>query len=152
MLSIVSCFMASCTSSTDDVRQDVIFKNGTEDTLFIAASHYDDIDSVDFQLFPDYDMLANGSVYTDDVSLWSGINAQRECFVYPDSACLVDDYYLFNDKDTCYFFLVKLSDAKMFSWHEIRTCGLYQRCVVTKNRKGEFDRIIRYADTAEDKK
>lgn len=138
------------------------FKNCTEDTLFIGASHYDNIDSIDEQLEPRWWIPANSILDTTDVSLWERkiehtddyycvFEANRDWYIYPDSVCLVDYYYLFNNgkNDTCYFFLIKWSDAKRYSWDEIRDKKMYRTWIVTKDKNGEYDKNIRYSDSDE---
>ena len=144
------CLLLSCIPVFDRGKTAVL-KNCTEDTLFIGASHYDNIDSVDCQLFPFYNMLANSGLDTTGVSIWKNIEEPyersfgKDGFIYPDSTCATDYYLLFTeDNDTCYFFLVKWHDAKQYSWDEIRSKKLYRRWMTVKNKDGEFDRNIRY--------
>ena len=159
-LSIAILFFYILTTSTS-CRRTTGFKNCTNDTLFIGASHYDNIDSVDCQLEPRYHRKPDNSILdSTDVSLWE-IKVVRSgdyyvnfipCkygYIYPDSICSLDDCYL-NDidtSDTCYFFLIKWSDAKKYSWDEIREQKLYRKWVVTRDKKGEFDGNIRYSDS-----
>lgn len=87
------------------------FTNRTNDTLFIGASHYDTIDSVDCLLQPAY-LPIDSDLYPSKVTLWNGIDVQGD-IVYPDSLFTIDGNYLFNNTDTCYFFLIKWKDAKI---------------------------------------
>ena len=130
------------------------FKNCTEDTLFIGASHYNNIDSIDEQLAPCYDLCANDNLDTSGISLWKEriimrnsleyyIGAFKSCYIYPDSTCTINDYYLFDKNDTCYFFLIKWSDAKKCTWDEIRDKKMYRTWIVTKDKNGEYDKNIR---------
>ena len=149
------CMLLSCIP-VFDWGKSAVFNNCTEDTLFIGASHYDNIDSVEYQLIPHYNMHANSGLDTTDVSIWKNIEKtyehgivyisfRKDFFIYPDSTGIMDYYYLFpDDNDTCYFFLVKWHDAKQYSWDEIRSKKLYRRWVTVKNKDGEFDRNIRY--------
>ena len=50
--------------------------------------------------------------------------------------------YLFNNTDTCYFFLIKWKDAKQYSWDEIRIKKLYHRRIVVRDFNGKFDKTI----------
>lgn len=113
ILSLVSSCIPIC-----DSRTIAIFTNRTNDTLFIGASHYDMIDSVDCQLQPAYLSIDSG-LYPSKVALWNLIDVQRN-IVYPDSLFTIDGNYLFNNTDTCYFFLIKWKDAKQYSWDDIR--------------------------------
>ena len=133
----------------------VIFNNCTKDTLFIGASQYDNIDSVDSQLLPDYNKLANSSLDTTGVSIWKNIEKNygkgyihikfwKDSFILPDSMCTIKENHLFYDNDTCYFFLIKWKDAKNYSWDYIRAKKLYQRWITIKDKDGVFDRNIRY--------
>ena len=151
-------FFYMLATSTSCVRL-MCFKNCTNDTLYICASHYDNIDSVDCQLEVEYSIPENSILDTTDVSLWerrkigdyyADFIPFKDLYIFPDSSCVINDYY-FYDKDkpgTTYFFLVKWSDAKKYSWDEIRENKLYRKWVVTRNKKGEFDRNIRYTDSA----
>ena len=151
-LSLLSSCMPGCDWGTL-----VLFKNCTKDTLFIGASQFDKIDSVDSQLFPDYNKLANSSLDTTGVSIWKNIEKNygkgfiyikfwKDCFIYPDSMCTIKRNHLFIDNDTCYFFLVRWKDAKQYSWDEIRAKKLYKRWITAKNKDGDCDRNIRYDD------
>jgi hypothetical protein len=63
--------------------------------------------------------------------------------ILPDSICGISGNYLSCITDTCYFFLVKLKDAKRHSWNEIRSKKLFRKWIVTRNKNGEFDRNIK---------
>lgn len=136
---IVICSLSSCIPITHS-RVLAVFKNCTNDTLFIGASHYDMIDSVDYQLQPTYLPIDSG-LYPSKVMLWNGIDVQRD-IVYPDSLFTIDGNYLFNNTDTCYFFLIKWKDAKNHSWDEIRMKKLYRRRIVVRNYDGKFNQTI----------
>lgn len=123
-------------------RHSATFRNCTNDTLFIGASHYDNIDSVEWLVQPAYFPSA-GDIDTVNVSLWKGEFATGDSFVYPDSACTIDADYLFHNTDTCYFFLVRWRDAKIYSWDEIRRKNLFKKWIVTKDGAGEINRNIR---------
>ena len=123
--------------------------------MFIGASQYNNIDSVDCQLFPDYNQLANNNLDTTGTSLWKNIEKPygkgfvyikfwKDGYIYPDSTCTIKENRLFEDNDTCFFFLVKWKDAKKYSWDEIRAKKLYRRWVAVKNKDGDCDRNIRY--------
>jgi hypothetical protein len=135
--------ISSCIPIVDS-KVAVGFRNCTNDTLFIGASHYDNIDNVDNQLLPNYNIICNSNFKITNLSLWKRISTQGDFFVYPDSTCLIDDNYLFGNKDTCYFFLIKWRNAKRYSWDEIRTKKLFYRWIVTRDPEGKFDRNIRY--------
>lgn len=151
---IILCTVSSCISVFDSGVA-VGFKNCTSDTLYIGASNYDHIDSVNCQLFPHYNIIANSTIDTTNISLWEDkiinqngstiyIPFRKNHFVYPDSICVINANCLFEDTDTCYFFLVKWNDAKNYSWDEIRAKKLYKKWITTKNKDGDCDRNIRY--------
>lgn len=156
-LSIAILFFYMLATSTS-CHTEIPFVNCTNDTLFIGASHYNNIDSIDAQLVPDY--YDSISLDTTNISLWEdriikidsasfNVNAYKDCFIYPDSMCTIEYCYM-NDKsksDTTYFFLIKWSDAKRYSWDEIRENKLYRKWFAVRNKKGEFDRNIRYSDS-----
>ena len=136
ILVMVSSFIPIC-----DSRTIAIFTNRTNDTLFIGASHYNTIDSVDCQLYPAY--LPNDSCfYPSKVTLWKGIDVQGD-IIYPDSMFTIDGEYLFNNTDTCFFFLIKCKDAIKYSWDEIRMMKLYRQRIVVRNDDGKFNQTIR---------
>ena len=160
-IGIAIVFFYMLTTSTS-CRRVICFSNCTNDTLYIGASHYDDIDSIDKQLEPCWWIPANSILDTTDVSLWERktehsddyycvFEANRDWYIYPDSICSIDDCYL-NDKDksdTCYFFLIKWSDVKRYSWDEIRANKLYRKWIVAKDEDGNYDTSIRYSDSDE---
>lgn len=159
-LSIAILFFYILTTSTS-CRRTTGFKNCTNDTLFIGASHYDNIDSIDCQLEPFYHHKPENSILdTTDVSLWEKKTLKigdyycdfvpcKDWNIYPDSICSIDEDYLCEkcESGTTYFFLVKWSGAKKYSWDEIREQKLYRKWVVTRDKKGEFDGNIRYSDS-----
>lgn len=152
---VILCLLSSCTSC----KRNACFKNCTNDTLFIGSSHYDNIDSIDNQLDPIYYKPANANLDTTDISLWNkrrikdvydiirDYEAHKDWYIYPDSSCLIDYYYLFDfdNVDTCYFFLIKWRDAKVYSWDEIRAHKLYYRWIVTRNKEYEYNTNIKYS-------
>ena len=145
---IILCVLSSCRPIIDS-RVDAIFKNCTNDTLFIGASHYDNVDSVEFLVNPNYNILANSDLDTTDISLWQGAFARANSFIYPDSTCAINANYLYQDKDTCYFFLIKWGNAKRYSWDEIRTQKIFRRWIVIRDTAGKFDKNIRYLNSVE---
>jgi len=94
-----------------------------------------------------YIQFDSTGIDTAGVSLWKKGYVRSDCFVLPDSACDVNYNYLFQDHDTCYFFLIKYSDAKHHSWDEIREKRLYRKWVVTRKEDGTFNKDIRYGDS-----
>ena len=121
------------------------FVNCTNDTLFICPSHCNDIDSIYDRAFP----LYSQSRCMDDYVLLevNGLYIHNNEAIFPDSTCRTD-YYLLRKTDTTYFFLIKWSDAKKYSWDEIRDKKMYRKWIVTRNKKGEYDEKIRYIDSA----
>ena len=122
------------------------FKNCTNDTLYIGASHYDNIDSIGHQLDPDYNILVNKGLDTTDISLWKRVYAHKDCFVFPDSMCSAEVENVFYNSDTSYLFLIKYRDAKQYTWDEIRKRKLYHRHIVVRDAEGNYERNIRYQD------
>ena len=119
------------------------FQNCTSDTLFVGASHYNNMDSVKCVVWgesflPDSEpdtLLKNGDFYYESRDV-----------VYPDSTCAIDECALFCGYDTCYFFLIKWSDAKKYSWDEIREQKRYHTWIVARDKNGNYDKNIRYSD------
>lgn len=133
-----------------------VFKNCTNDTLYIGVSHYDNIDSIITQLIPCYEMPIDSNLDTAEISLWQerviksedifygdqSVCVFKDCYIYPDSTCIIDANYLVNNTDTCFFFLIAWKDAKQYSWDEIRNRKLYHRMIVTRDIEGRYDRNI----------
>lgn len=142
-VSIVICLISSCIPIVH-TRVLAVFKNCTNDTVYIGASHYDNIDSVSEQVGPHYNFVANNDLDNSDISLWKGTCFRSDNFICPDSLCSIDADYLFHNADTCYFFLIKWNNAKRHSWNEILTNKLYEKWVVIRNPNGEFEKNIRY--------
>jgi hypothetical protein len=150
-------------ATSTSCRRVIDFKNCTNDTLFVGASHCDNIDSIDCQLEPRYHHITENSILdSTDVSLWEikvvktgdyyvDFIPCKYGYIYPDSIGSIDDCYLYDKgkPDTTYFFLIKWSDAKRYSWDEIRKKKLYRRWIVAKDKKGEYDRNIRYPESAD---
>ena len=139
------CLLSACIPPVCSTRYVASFKNCTNDTVYIGAAFYDNIDSLYDQLSPGYNIKANSGLDTTGISLWKGMVFSSDEFVYPDSMCLMNaDVLFFNtDIDTCYFFSIKWKDARKFSWDEIRSKKLYRKSVVTRKENGEFDWNIR---------
>lgn len=127
----------------DYVRNE-LFVNCTNDTLFICPSHCNDIDSIYDRAFP----LYSQSRCMDDYVLLevNGLYIHNNEAIFPDSTCRTD-YYLLRKTDTTYFFLIKWSDARKYSWDEIRKNKLYRKWVATRNKKDEYEKNIRYSDS-----
>lgn len=123
-------------------RHTVVFRNCTKDTLFVGASLYDNIDSVNSMLFPDYTRYDD--LDTIIVFQHKYLNVHPTSFVLPDSLCSCNLNYLFNEQGICYFFLIKWQDAMNHSWNEICKKKLYHRLVVSKDKDGKFDTNIKY--------
>ena len=144
ILGTVLIILGLFSSCVMDFACNACFKNCTNDTLLIGASHYNNIDSVKYVVWggssldskPDT-LLKNGDLYFESRDV-----------VYPDSTCAIDEYLL-KKNDTCYFFLIKWSDAKRYSWDEIREQKRYRKWIVTRNKKGEYDEKIRYLDSVD---
>ena len=117
---------------------DYIFMNRTGDSLFIGASYYDEIDSVDYQLEP---LFYDRGFHPDTLTIWNKICVQDN-IIYPDSSFRINSVYLSVNNDSCYLFLVKWRDANDYSWDEIRMKKLYRRRKVVRNSDGDFDRTI----------
>lgn len=132
--------------------QEVFFSNCTNDTLLIGASQCNNIDGLDYVLTPFYTVR---EFNTEEFSLKKS-SAPSFCFderdiIFPDSICSINYYCLFdnNKTDTAYFFLIKWSDAKKYSWDEIREQKLYRKWIVTRDKDGNYDTNIRYSDSDE---
>ena len=135
LLIVQSCIPVICS------RQEVIFKNMTQDTLLVGVSHYNCIDSVKSSAWPNYNIKKN--LDTIIVKLNNGGNITYGDFIYPDSSCTIDTSYFVFCHGPCYFFLVRLRDAKNNSWAEIKSRKLFRRQIVTRGN-GNIDRNIRY--------
>lgn len=142
-ISLIICFFISC-ENIGFYRIAAEFKNCTEDTLLIGASQYNDIDSVKYILERMYS--PEGSSPCDSMlTIWEKNINEINC-IYPDSLCAIGGNYLFNNNDTCYFFLIKWDNAKKFSLHEIRSLKLYNRWATVRGEDGRFNNSISYRD------
>ena len=83
-ISIVICSLSSCIP-IGDTRVLAVFKNCTNDTVYIGASHYDNIDSVSEQVSPVYNFVANNGLDISNISLWKRTYFCSDNFIYPDS-------------------------------------------------------------------
>lgn len=138
-IAVILGLLSSCIPICD-TRTIAMFTNRTNDTLFIGASHYDTIDSVDYLLQPAYLPIDSG-LYPSRLVLWKDSDVQGG-IVCPDSLFTINGNYLFNNSDTCYFFLIKWKDAKNNSWDEIRMKKLYRRRIIVRDCNGKFDKTI----------
>lgn len=138
---VILCLLSSCIPGFDTMIV-ATFKNCTNDTLFIGASYYNNIDSVKLLVQPAY-VLSVNDIDTANVSLWKGGFANSDSFVYPDSTCAINAEYLFGKCDTCYFFLVRWKDAKRYSWDEIHKQEIFRKWIVVRNAEGKFDMNIK---------
>ena len=76
-ISVIVSLLSSCIPVMDYSEAfQVRFKNCTNDTLFIGASHYNDIDSVYYQLNPIADFSVG--INTKNISLWNNLNNKNE--------------------------------------------------------------------------
>lgn len=147
-LSVVILFFYILATSTSCVRN-IGFVNYTSDTLVVGTAYYDNIDSVKYKLWCGVNSSTNAELDT----LWKDHDFYFDIgdIIYPDSIGGIDECCLFNfgKTDTCYFFLIKWSDAKRYSWDEIRDKKMYHTWIVTRNKKGEFDKNIKYTNSIE---
>lgn len=135
--------MSSCVPMCSS-RHTVWFRNCTKDTLFIGLSYYDNIDSVNGNLCPNVKVFGSDSLEMTIIHQIKWLNIHSTDFVAPDSMCSTVLEYLFNQHDSCYFFLIKEEDAMKYSWEEIRAKRLYRKWVIARDSDGNFDRNVRY--------
>ena len=139
-ISVIASLLSSCVMDNVPFTK---FKNCTNDTLFIGVSSYNNIDSVGWMLEPLYSF--EDSIFDNDKDscLLSDFYADR---IYPDSVGKIYDNMLFDNTDTCFFFLIKYEDARNYSWDEIRAKKLYKKWFTVKKENGEFDTNIKYTE------
>ena len=142
-ISAIASLFSSCSQADMDRLTFAEFKNCTNDTLFVGVSSYNTIDSVGWMLEPLYSFEDSIVGNDKDSCLLNEFYADR---IYPDSVGKIYDYMLFDNSDTCYFFLIKYEDAKNHSLDEIRAKKLYKKWVTVRNKEGEFDRNIKYSE------
>lgn len=113
-------------------------KNCTNDTILIGQANVDCIDSVYFFLENETD--------TTYVSL-GRINkiGRLGNLIPPDSICYADGGPIgaFNK---WYLFVIKLADAKKYSWKEIRTRKLYTPLIIYSGDLKSADAVIMYKE------
>ena len=80
-----------------------------------------------------------------EIKLWKSTERNSD-IIYPDSLCDIYDTFIWPINDTCYFFLVKYRDAKLYSYDEIRAKKLYRKWFAVRDKDGDYDRDIRYLD------
>ena len=165
--SVIICYLSSCIPAMDCVYVEQ-FKNCTNDTLFVGISDYDNIDSIWFRYIQHVDIKSKAPLLASIDSILRNDNRninmtkyddgheivvtpteqariEREYMtIYPDSIFPVNEFYLFRNTDTNYFFLIKFKDAKIYSWDEIREKKLYNKWITIKDKDGKFDRNIKY--------
>jgi len=117
----------------------VNFKNITNDTLVIGASHYNNVDSVKCMLWPRY---VDSSMKSKELPLWNNINSSQYV-IYPDSICGINADFISYNYD-CYFFLIKWKDIKKHSWNEIRTQKMFYCLIVKKKNEYDFLKTVNY--------
>lgn len=143
---VIACLLSSCVPIIH-TKFVVNFRNCTNDTLIIVASHYDNIDSVDYQLWPRY-LFPEKDINTAGIGLCDGIDVSRE-IIFPDSICGIDSLYLFDNNAPCFFFLIKWGNAKRYSWDEICNRKMFNKWIAKRNEEGGFDRNITYENPDE---
>ena len=142
-ISAIASLFSSCSQADMDRLTFAEFKNSTNDTLFVGVSSYNTIDSVGWMLEPLYSFEDSIVGNDKDSCLLNEFYADR---IYPDSVGKIYDYMLFDNSDTCYFFLIKYEDAKNHSLDEIRAKKLYKKWKVVRKKYGGYDRNIRYSE------
>ena len=137
----INCLMFSCIPIIH-IKYIADFQNLTQDTLIIGASNYNNIDSMKNFLWSGYDILNHNKFVIKD-SIWKGFEMYKY-IILPDSICGINEDFLFSqNNDTCYFFLIRLLDAKHYTFDEIHLKKLYKTWPVIKDKNGEFDRNIK---------
>ena len=148
IINILACIsvvvLSSCVPYCDS-RTVALYKNCTNDTLFIGISDYDDIDSVKDILWP-WRYEGDSVLCDKDISLWDLDLKEdiREQYICPDSLGGSDEEIVYRKNSTSYFFLVRYQDAKTHSWDEIREKKLYHKWVSVKGMCGKMDNNIKY--------
>lgn len=126
-------------------RTAIVFRNCTDDTLFICASHYNSINSIEYIAEPWFDKSDSSELDTIKIFLWNTDIDISNSFVYPDSLCAIDmSEYQYRDNDTWYFFLVRRADVKRYPWDEIHKKELYHKWITIIKTRDEYDRDIKY--------
>ncbi len=123
-------------------KNEVVFRNKTQDTLLIGVSQYDCIDSIGLYAYPNYVIKDNRDTVIKNLK--GDMYLTRRDFIYPDSLCAIDSSYLVSNHNACYFFLVKLNNAKENSWSELKSRNLYYRKIV-RWKNGKFNKNISYS-------
>lgn len=133
-------FFWSCLPMVDR-EYTVTVRNCTRDTILIAGSQYNSIDSVlcFMESMP-------GKV---EFTLIKGAGKLdiRDGIVFPDSTALSTKRALFNEDDKSYFFIIKLSVARKYTWGEICKYRLYDTFSATWDMSGKSKYQIDYKPT-----
>jgi len=95
--------------------------------VIIGGSLYNCIDSVDVFL-----EASNGTAFSSFTSIdESGLLNIHGNLILPDSICRTTYSSLFNHNHTGYLFIIKLSNARKYTWVDICKHKLYDIKVVT---------------------
>lgn len=143
--------VSSCILPIMDIVNNVSFRNCTNDTLLIGASHYNNMDSIETALWSmNCDIRSS---YTNDFDTVSypvlegpDFSFENRDIVFPDSICYIDESYMHDNFDTCYLFLIRWSDARKYSWDEIRANNKFYIQTVTKDDWGSYNTEIKYTN------
>lgn len=132
-ISIVSTFLisqmlSSCLPVFDTVHS-IRVRNCTRDTLLIGRSLYNSIDSVDAFL-----EASNDTTFSSFTSInKSGHLNIHGNLILPDSIGRTTYLSLFNHNHKGYLFIIKLSNARKYTWSEICKHKLYEIKVVIED-------------------
>ena len=118
--------LSSCITGIDTVHS-IRVRNCTRDTLIIGGSLYNCIDSVDVFLEVSNDTAFYGFTSIDE----SGHLNNHGNIILPDSIGRTTYSSLFNHNHTGYLFIIKLSNARKYTWVDICKHKLYDIKVVT---------------------
>ena len=139
VLQLTTLITTTLTSCIVDVVYPIRIKNLTTDSIYCGLSKYNNIDSINYMLLPEY-TISNDKRDSIKPYLWNGINI-HESIVLPDSVCSNNMNALFEDTDTGYIFIIPRQVALKYTMNEIRTNQLYDKITVVRNKRNEGLRI-----------
>lgn len=145
MKRLIWIFIASISIISCDFGEFVWIVNNTDDTIIIGSANCNNIDSIKEFLHCDGAIFDGTKTEKDDkgnliISNWN--------LVYPDSAGRYEAFnmplFALNFHQKGYFFIIKQSDARNYTWNEIVDKKLYDLLIVTQEMVKD-SRTIKYS-------
>lgn len=144
VLLFFSLFLLMACLPVFDSMEQMWIENQTNDTILIGNAHYNTIDSVKWFLVCKEAKFDSTWTKIDDIG---NLVFSRDGLIPPDSlGCYARTTLFGHSQDhKGYFFIIKLENAKKYSWKEICEKQLYDTMVVTQEMlENNKSRIFEY--------